>query len=166
METMYLVGFMGAGKTSISQELAKRLSVPVYDTDKEIVKSSGKSINEIFATDGEAKFREIESEVLQKMPSEEAIVATGGGIVGAERNRLFLREKANVVFLYTELSEIIKRVEGDDSRPLLQKGNLDAAETLYRSRLPLYRETANIEIDTSGKSIPAIVDEIVERMKN
>lgn len=166
METMYLIGFMGAGKTSISQELAQRLSVPVYDTDKEIVKSRGKSINEIFATDGEAKFRELESEILRAMPPENAIVATGGGIVGVEKNRLFLSDKGNVVFLYTELNEIIKRLEGDDSRPLLRKGNLDAAKKLFRSRLPLYREAADIEIDTSGKSIPAIVDEIVERMKN
>lgn len=165
MDAIYLIGFMGSGKTTVSQQLAKKLEVPVFDTDQEIVKLAGKTINEIFAVDGEEKFRDLESEILHSMPLTDAVVSTGGGIIVSKKNRLFLKGSMNVVFLNADFSIIMERLKDDDTRPLLSKNKVEAAETLYNSRLPLYREAAYIEIDTSGKSVSLIVDEIIQRMK-
>ncbi len=165
MKAIYLIGFMGSGKSTISKELAEKLCVEVIDTDEEIVKKSGKSINDIFASEGEGRFRQLETDVLLSMPLEDAVVATGGGIIGAEKNRLFLKDKVNVVFLHAALRIIRERLKGDTTRPLLSKEKQGDAEALYCSRLPFYREVADLEIDTSAKSISAIVDEIAERMK-
>ena len=165
MEAIYLIGFMGSGKTTVSQELARKLEVDVYDTDQEIVNLVGKTINEIFAIDGEEKFRDLESEVLHSMPLMDAVVSTGGGIIGSESNRVFFKEKKNAVFLNADFSIIMERLKDDDTRPLISKNNIEAAEALYKSRLPLYREAADIEIDTSGKSVTLIVEELIQRMK-
>lgn len=165
MRAIYLIGFMGSGKTTVSQELARRLNVAVYDSDEEIVKRTGKSINEIFAADGEEKFRLLESEVLRSMPSNDAVIATGGGIIGSQENRQYLKEKVNVVYLHADLENILERLKDDNSRPLLRKDKMKTAEALYLSRLPLYREAAGIEIDTSEKTIQQIVDGITQRMK-
>lgn len=165
MNAIYLIGFMGSGKTTVSRELAKKLEVSMYDTDQEIVHKAGKTINEIFANDGEEGFRSLETEVLYSMPQADAVVATGGGIIGAEKNRLFLKEKVNVVFLHADIHVIMDRLKDDDTRPLLRKDNREAAETLYNNRLPLYRESAAIEVDTSGKAVSMIVEEIIQRMK-
>jgi shikimate kinase len=165
MESIYLIGFMGSGKTTVSQELARRLNVAVFDTDEEIIKMTGKSINEIFAIDGEAQFRLFESEVLFSMPSTDAVIATGGGIITSEKNRILLKDKGNVVYLHTEYSIILERLKDDETRPLLSNDKLKSAETLYLSRLPFYRETAKLEIETSGKPVSGIVDEIIQRMK-
>ncbi|MEW8969808.1 shikimate kinase [Mesobacillus jeotgali] len=165
MEAIYLIGFMGSGKTTVSKALAKKLEVDVYDTDMEIVKRAGMTINEIFFHKGEEQFRSLESEVLHSMPVTDAVVATGGGIIGSEKNRGFLKGKKNVVFLQADFGAIMDRLKGDDTRPLLSENKMEAAEELYRSRLPLYQETAKIEIDTSGKTVSMIVDEIIQRMK-
>ncbi|WP_079509725.1 shikimate kinase [Mesobacillus jeotgali] len=165
MESIYLIGFMGSGKTTVSKELAQRLNMAVIDTDEEIINKAGKSINEIFAHDGEAQFRLLESEVLYSMPSADAVVATGGGIIISKKNRLFLKDKVNVVYLHTAFSFILERLKDDDTRPLLSKDKWKSSESLYSSRIPLYRETAKLEIDTSGKPVSRIVDEIIQRMK-
>lgn len=164
MKAIYLIGFMGAGKTAVSRKLAEALSVTHYDTDYEIVEAAGKSINDIFASEGEAKFRELESAVLKFMPKHDAVIATGGGIVLAEENRLHMKSSGTVIFLYAEIGEILQRLEGDNSRPLLQKNKLEAAQSLYSSRLPVYRETAHFEIDTTLKPVSEIVKGIIESM--
>lgn len=164
MNAIYLIGFMGAGKTSVSRKLAESLTVSHYDTDLEIVEAAGKSINDIFTIEGEAKFREIESAVLKTMPQYDAVIATGGGVVLAEENRRQMRSSGTVIFLYAEIGEILQRLEGDHSRPLLQENKLEAAQLLYSSRLPLYRQTAHFEIDTTSKSVSEIVKEIIVSM--
>jgi shikimate kinase len=165
MKSIYLIGFMGAGKTTVSKQLAEELSVAHYDTDQKIIEFAGKSINDIFASEGEGKFREIESSILKKMPKSDAVIATGGGIVLAEINRQHMKENGLVIFLYAEMDEILQRLAGDDSRPLLQKNIQEAARTLYDSRLSLYRQAAHFEVNTSGKSIQEIISEIVGCMK-
>lgn len=165
MKAIYLIGFMGAGKTTVSKKLAGKLSVNYYDTDKEIVKAAGKSINDIFAAQGEKHFRQLESAVLQAMPENDAVVATGGGIIVSAKNRQLMREKGIVVFLYANINETLERLAGDDSRPLLQGNKLQSAESLFTTRLPLYRQAADVEIDTTSKDVSDIVDEILQRMK-
>ncbi|MBT2677527.1 shikimate kinase [Bacillus sp. ISL-35] len=165
MRAIYLIGFMGAGKTTVSQELSRRMNVAVYDTDEEIVKRTGMSINEIFSNEGEEKFRLLETEVLRSMPSNEAVIATGGGIIGSEENRLYLKDKVNVVYLHAELENILERLKDDNSRPLLRKDKMKTAEALYLSRLQLYREAARLEINTSDKTVQQIVDDIIQRIK-
>lgn len=165
MEAIYLIGFMGSGKTTVSQKLANKLEVAMFDTDKEIVKLAGKTINEIFAIDGEEKFRELETEILHSMPLEDSVISTGGGIIGSDENKMFLKEKKNVFFLNADFNIIMERLKDDDTRPLLSQNKMEAAETLYKSRLPLYRDASSMEIDTSGKSVSMIVDEIIQRMK-
>lgn len=165
MKAIYLIGFMGAGKTTVSKKLAEKLSVNNYDTDNEIVKLAGMAINDIFASRGEEHFRELESAVLQAMPASNAVIATGGGIVISSGNRHQLREKGLVIFLYANINETLKRLAGDESRPLLQGNKLQSAELLFTTRLPLYRQTADFEIDTTSKDVSDIVDEIVQCMK-
>jgi shikimate kinase len=165
MKAIYLIGFMGAGKTSVSRKLAEALSVPHYDTDQEIIKAAGISISDIFASEGEERFREMESEVLKMMPHHDAVIATGGGIVLAEKNRSYMESNGTVIFLYADIIAILQRLEGDNSRPLLKNEKLNAAKSLYRTRLPIYRQTAHLEIDTTSKAVSEIVKEIVVSMK-
>jgi shikimate kinase len=165
MKAIYLIGFMGAGKTTVSKQLAEQLTVDHYDTDQKIIEYAGKSINDIFTSEGEGRFREIESSILKTMPISNAVIATGGGIVLAEINRQLMKGNGLVIFLYAEMEEIMQRLAGDDSRPLLRKNKQDAARKLYASRLPIYRQTAHFEVNTSGKSIQEIIGEIVECMK-
>lgn len=165
MKSIYLIGFMGAGKTSVAKELADILSLKNYDTDREIEQAASKSIKDIFAEEGEAGFRETEGQILKKMPVEDAVIATGGGVILAEQNRFHMRQNGTVIFLQASIEEILKRLSGDDSRPLLKGKNGQAAEELYHKRLPLYTEAAHYVIDTDAKSISEIVDEIMERLK-
>ncbi|WP_210365911.1 shikimate kinase [Bacillus sp. REN3] len=165
MKAIYLIGFMGAGKTSVSKELAERLSVGCFDTDEEIIKASGKAINMIFATEGEQSFRKKETEIIQAMPSENAVIATGGGAILRETNRRAMKEKGLVVFLFAEPAEILERLREDTTRPLLQHKKREKAEALYSERLPLYRQAAHLEIDTTGKGVGEIAEEIIRRMK-
>ena len=165
MKAIYLVGFMGAGKTTVAKELAAEFSRTAYDTDQEIEKATGMSVKEIFAAKGETGFRALESDVLKEIPTGNVIVATGGGIVLAEQNRRLMKEQGTVIFLYADPLEILKRLEGDHSRPLLQNNKLEVAKSLYSNRLPLYRQSAHFEIDTTSKTVMDIIADIRQRMK-
>lgn len=165
MRAIYLVGFMGAGKSSVAKELAKAYSLPVYDTDREIEKAAGMSVTEIFALKGEVYFREMETAALKKIPKENVVVATGGGVILAEANRRLMMQEGMVIFLYADPVEILTRLEGDSTRPLLQGDKRMAVQSLYNSRLPLYKQAAHHEIDTTSQSIQEIVNEIRQRMK-
>jgi shikimate kinase len=165
MKAIYLVGFMGAGKSTLAKKLAEELSGIAYDTDQEIEKATGMSVKEIFADKGEKDFRVLESDVLKEIPTDNVIVATGGGMVLAEQNQRLMKEQGTVIFLYADPLEILKRLEGDDSRPLLQNNNLEVAHSLYSNRLPLYRQSAHFEIDTTSKTVMELVAEIRQRMK-
>ena len=95
MRAIYLTGFMGSGKTTIAEKLSKALDMPAIDTDQHIMKATGKSIPDIFANEGEAAFRQYETESLEALPTENVIISTGGGIVLKERNRRFMEAKWN-----------------------------------------------------------------------
>ncbi|NMD71826.1 shikimate kinase [Bacillus sp. DNRA2] len=163
MQAIYLIGLMGAGKTTVGKDLATALGVSVIDMDAEIVSQEGKSINDIFAENGEAYFRDLESTFIKTLPLENAIITTGGGIVMNEANRQWMKEHGFVVFLDANPAEILERLQNDQSRPLLKKDKETALFELYNQRLPLYLDCCHMKIDTTGKDIPTIVKEIIAR---
>ncbi|WML47539.1 shikimate kinase [Neobacillus sp. PS3-34] len=165
MKTIYLIGFMGAGKTSAGKELSRRLNIPFYDTDDEIIKETGKTISDLFSEFGEEEFRSLETRVLKKIAVEDAVVATGGGMVLREENREWMKSNGIVIFLEAAPQEILNRLSGDTSRPLLSGDKEKIISVLMEQRLGLYQETSHFQIRTDGKFLNEVVDEIVHSLK-
>ncbi|MHC0035935.1 shikimate kinase [Pseudoneobacillus sp. C159] len=164
MKSIYLIGFMGAGKTTVGKELADCLRRPVFDTDEEIVRSTNRTISDIFATEGEAFFRSLEITCLRNLPVENSIITTGGGIILSKENRSWMKEKGIIVFLNATPEEILQRLSQDDTRPLLKEDKVKQVTERLKARLPLYMTTADMVIDTNHKSIKTITKEIVEEL--
>jgi shikimate kinase len=165
MKSIYLIGFMGSGKTTIGKALSLSLNIPVMDSDEEVSRLTGKTIIEIFEGEGEVGFRLLETQCLRNLPVENSIITTGGGIVLREENRRWMRENGVVVLLDASSEEILKRLEGDKTRPLLIGDKETKVTKILDERLPLYVDTANLIIETTGKSVEVIVEELVQRLK-
>ncbi|MBS4217165.1 shikimate kinase [Bacillus sp. FJAT-49711] len=161
---IYLIGFMGAGKTSIGQAIAEKTGLSVIDTDDRFEKSTGISINEFFETYGEKHFRNKETEILLSLPGKPSIITTGGGIILKEKNRQFLKESGRVVFLQCSPKVFLERLMEDESRPLIKNKSFEEISEMYEKRLPLYIESASITIDTSDLSIEDAAEIIISRM--
>jgi shikimate kinase len=146
-----LIGFMGTGKSSVGRLLARQLDYRFTDTDQLVVQLAGKEIADIFATRGEAHFRELESNALRSLAEQERrVIATGGGIVVREENRALLRALGFVVWLTAREEVIFERVARNKKRPLLQTA--DPQGTIHRmlgERQALYAAAAQWTIDTS-----------------
>ncbi len=156
---IYLVGLMGAGKTSVGRLLAKRLGKRFVDSDHEIEARTGVRIPVIFEIEGEAGFRQREVAMIDELTATEGVVlATGGGAVLDPRNREVLRTRGTVVYLRASVDELWNRTRRDRNRPLLQtadpRGRL--AE-LMEIRDPLYREVAHVIIDTGSQSLRVLI---------
>ncbi|WP_096201235.1 shikimate kinase [Bacillus sp. FJAT-45350] len=163
MGLVYLTGFMGSGKTTVGKELGKAFNFQVIDTDEYIEKQQKQSISSIFAEYGEEGFRKLETETLNNINGEDMVITTGGGIIIKDENRQIMQTKGKVIFLSCSLNEIIRRTEGDTTRPLLKGKKLEEIANLYESRLPLYQE-AELVVDTTNKSVTDIVKEIKEQL--
>ena len=163
---IFLVGMMGAGKTTVGRQLARRLGKTFFDTDHEIQKRTGVSIPTIFEIEGEAGFRRRESGVLAALAMlEDAVLATGGGIVIAPENRLLLKERGTVVYLRAAVDDLFARTRHDRTRPLLQTEDPRAKlAELFAARDPLYREVADIIIDTSRQSVQTLVRQLEKQL--
>jgi shikimate kinase len=149
--SIVLIGFMGAGKSSVGRRLARLQRWPRFDTDAIVRRELGMPIMEIFTALGEERFREAESAVLEKLEADRrSIIVTGGGAVLRPRNVVSLRELGTVVCLTADLTTLRKRLARRSDRPLLQTENPEAMETLLRAREPLYEEAADLTIDTSA----------------
>ena len=148
-KNIYLVGLMGAGKTTIGKQLAKRLGRRFYDSDHEIVARTGVPIPTIFEIEGEAGFRRREAQTIVELTAESGIVmATGGGVVINPENRQRLRETCWTVYLNVPPVMLHERTRHDRNRPLLQVSDpLAKLEALYAARDPLYREIAHLIVD-------------------
>jgi len=166
-DNIVLVGMMGAGKTTVGRLLARRLKRTFYDSDEEIERRCGVRIPVIFEIEGEAGFRARETQVLAELCAlERVVLATGGGAVLAEANRRRLRERSVVVYLHARPAHLWQRVRQDRNRPLLATADPQKTlEDLYGVRDPLYREIADMVLDTGRQSASSLAREIFTRLE-
>ena len=162
-----LVGLPGSGKSTIGRQLARRLGVPFADSDHVIEQKLGCSIREYFEREGEERFRDVEETVIDELTrSHEGVLATGGGAVLREANRVHLRTRARAVYLRSSPEEVFRRLRHDVNRPLLQvKDPLGRLRDLYSVRDPLYREVAHFVIETGRPSVSTLVNMIMMQLE-
>lgn len=164
---IFLVGLMGAGKTSVGRLLARRLKLRFFDSDHEIERRCGVKIPVIFEIEGEAGFRNREEQAIAELTALHGIVlATGGGAVVAADNRRRLAANGTVIYLNARPEDLYKRVRHDRNRPLLASGDpLARLRALHAERDPLYRAVADLVVDTGAQSVPALVRELIDRLE-
>jgi len=156
---VFLVGLMGAGKTSVGKMLAKRLGKTFHDSDHVIEARTGVKIPVIFEIEGESGFRARESSIIDELTALDNIVlATGGGAILSQANREALRSRGTVVYLRAGVDELWNRTRHDRNRPLLQTADPRARlALLHEQRDPLYHEVAHIVLDTGTQSLKSLV---------
>jgi shikimate kinase len=167
MKNIVLTGFMGTGKTEVGKELAQIRGLKLIDLDTEIEKSEKMTINEIFKQFGEQKFRDIESEMIEKLSRERnVIISTGGGAVLKQQNMDILKKTGIVICFMATPETILQRTGNSDNRPLLMVDNpLEKIRELLEFRRPFY-EKADLMIDTEDKTPRQIAEEIIEQIRN
>ena len=165
--SIFLVGLMGAGKTSVGRLLAKRFGKTFYDCDQEIERRTGVKIPVIFEIEGEAGFRARETSVLKQLAAlDDIVLATGGGAVLDEENRQVLMRYGTVVYLRASLDDLWLRTRHDRNRPLLRTADPRAKlEELFAERDPLYREVAALIMDTGNQSLGNLATRLEQRLR-
>ncbi|WP_112990635.1 bifunctional shikimate kinase/3-dehydroquinate synthase AroKB [Herminiimonas fonticola] len=163
---IFLVGLMGAGKTTVGRALAKRLNKQFIDSDHEIEARTGASIPLIFEIEGEASFRQREAEVIRDLTAQQDIVlATGGGAVLNPESRAYLKSRGTVIYLRASVNSILQRTSHDKNRPLLQTADpRKTIEDLSRTREPFYNEVAHIVIDTGRPNVQFLMQSILAQL--
>lgn len=163
---LYLVGMMGAGKSTVGRLLARRLKLRFIDCDQEIERRCGVSVPLIFDIEGEAGFRAREAQVLAELTAlQRVVLATGGGAVLDAANRRRLAAGGTVIYLRATPEALYERVRQDRNRPLLATGDpLARLRELYAKRDPFYREVAHLVVDTGPQTVQALARTIVEQL--
>jgi shikimate kinase len=163
---VYLVGLMGAGKTTIGRTLAKRLNLDFVDSDREIEARTGVSIPTVFEIEGECGFRKREAQVIADLSRQSnQVVATGGGVVLSPENRCNMRASGFVVYLNVPPHTLWERTRNDRNRPLLQvEDPLLRLKELYAQRDPFYREVANLVVDGSRINALGVLQLLVKEV--
>ena len=163
---IFLVGMMGAGKTSVGKLLARRLGKAFYDCDQEIERATGVKIPVIFEIEGEAGFRAREARMLAELAGRsEIVLATGGGAVLSADNRKLLAGNGVVVYLRAVAADLWQRTRHDRNRPLLKTPQpLDKLEQLFAERDPLYRSIADIIVDTGSQSLGSLAHRLEQQL--
>ncbi|MCI5856232.1 MAG: shikimate kinase [Agathobacter sp.] len=163
MENIFLIGFMGSGKSTIARVLQKELGMQLVEMDARIVQEQGMSINDIFAQYGEDHFRDIESQLILTIGKEgDTIVSCGGGVVVRPQNVDYMRKSGRIIYLKATPETIYERVKHSTDRPILN-GNMNVAyiAQLMEKRRELYENAADITVSTDGKSREEICKEIM-----
>ena len=167
LNNIVLVGPMGSGKTTVGRRLSANLEVDFYDTDHEIIDKTGVSIDHIFDVEGEEGFRKRESKVLKELCNKSNIVlATGGGAVLLEENRSIIKKAGSVIYLSSSVDQILRRTAKSKTRPLLENSTnrRKTISNIIDSRGPLYREVATIIINTNGKKLNEVINQILTHL--
>jgi shikimate kinase len=163
---IFLVGLMGAGKTSVGKLLARRLGKAFCDCDQEIERATGVKIPVIFEIEGESGFRARETRMLAELVSRsDTVLATGGGAVLSPENRALLSGNGVVVYLRAAASELWNRTRHDKNRPLLKTAEpLARLEQLFTERDPLYRSVADIVVDSGSQSVASLAHRVEQQL--
>jgi shikimate kinase len=166
-QSIVLIGFMGTGKSSTGRALGRKTGLPRFDTDEMVSARFGLPVTEFFARFGEEKFREAETETLRELLNKgPAVIVTGGGIVLRPDNVKLLRELGTLVCLEADEETLFRRISRRATRPLLQTENPRATMVeLWRIREPLYREAADVRLDTSRLTHDEVADAILRKIE-
>ncbi len=167
MTNVFLIGFMGSGKSTVASCLTKNYGMDMIDMDQLIVEREGMSISDIFAQKGEQYFRDVETNLLIEIQGEQnKVVSCGGGVVLREENVQAMKKCGRVVLLNAKPETILERVKDDDNRPLLRgKKNVQFIREMMEKRQPKYETAADFVIHTDGKSADEICKEIIEKVE-
>ena len=165
-QNIFLIGPMGAGKSAVGRQLAKLLHLSFVDSDDEIETRTGVDIPFIFEQEGEDGFRKREAKVIDDLSAMESVIlATGGGAVVDPQNRSRLGARGFVVYLYTTVDQQLARTQKGRERPMLANGDSrKILEDLMAVRDPLYREIADLTVETDGRKVKAVANDILERL--
>ena len=167
MENVFLIGFMGSGKSTIASYLAENYGMEIIDMDQLIVEREGMAIPDIFAQKGELYFRDVETSLLIEIQGEQnKVVSCGGGVVLRDENVQAMKKSGQVVLLNAKPETILERVKDDDNRPLLWGNkNVQFIHDMMEKRQPKYEAAADLVIHTDGKSADEICKEIISKVK-
>lgn len=163
MENLYLIGFMGSGKSTVAKVFQDEYHMTLVEMDAEIVKQENREISEIFAREGEEYFRDLETALVKKIQiGKNQVVSCGGGAVLRNENIAMMKASGKLVLLRAKAETILERVKGNSDRPLLNGNmNVEYIAGLMEKRRAIYEAAADLVIDTDGKSVHAICREIV-----
>lgn len=162
---VFFIGFMGAGKTSVSQYLANTLALPSIDADEYLELLEDRVIADIFAEDGEDAFRDLETQYLEELCKRSPrFIGCGGGVVKRAANVELMHEHGYIVYLQVTADEAAARIPNTASRPLFK--NLDTARAIVAEREPLYAAAADIAVETTGYAIHEIAEEVKDLLLN
>ncbi len=165
-QNVFLIGPMGAGKSAVGRQLARLLHLGFVDSDEEIESRTGVDIPFIFEKEGEEGFRKREAKVIDDLTQGDGVVlATGGGAIVEPQNRSHLGARGFVIYLHTTVDQQLARTRKGRDRPLLDNDDPRAVlEALMAAREPMYREIADLTIETDGRKVRAVANEILERL--
>ena len=159
-KNIYLIGFMGAGKSTVGTLLSSELSMPFIDLDEKIVERYQCSINQIFRQQGEATFRDYETKMLEELSlKKRQVVSTGGGVIGSDCNWTIMNQSGVVIYLFCSWLTTLERLKGSEERPLFDDNDLTTLKELYVSRLDRYRK-ADFVIDVDDLTPQQVVAKI------
>jgi len=165
-QNLFLIGPMGAGKSAVGRQLAKLLHLSFVDSDDEIEARTGVDIPFIFEKEGEEGFRKREAKVIDELSARDGIVlATGGGAVVDPNNRNHLGARGLVIYLFTSVDQQVARTQRGRERPMLANGDSrEILVDLMAFRDPLYREIADLTVETDGRKVKAVANEIMDKL--
>ncbi len=163
MKPIFLCGFMGCGKSTVGKRLASALKCDFTDMDRYIEETEGRTISEIFESDGEKYFRDLETEIIKSFKDKGGVIATGGGALLREENGLAAKQSGIPVFIDTKFSLCYERIKGDKKRPIAYNSTKDELKELYNKRKNLYIKNSLITVNGSV-SVYSVVKQITKKV--